>query len=225
MLRYLFESLEDSFFPLGHPVNMRKGENKILQLACARKVNFKVVNSLISNNSNNFFKFTDRFDTIVIKPFYINSVKKNKNQVIPLKSSINKSTKIKSTLHSDKNALFLQEPIPKIADIRITVIGDYIIPCLINTSILPNEEIDWRNRTFDFEHRIIDIPSELKIQILKFMDMLSLKSAYMDFAIDSDGNYYFIESNTNGQWLWMEIITKFKISHIVAEKLLKIKSN
>mgnify|MGYP000623536185 CR=1 FL=1 len=51
------------------------------------------------------------------------------------------------------------------------------------------------------------------------MTTLGLEFGALDFVVDGDGNYLFLEVNPNGQWLWLEDFLGFPISERIAEWL------
>lgn len=48
---------------------------------------------------------------------------------------------------------------------------------------------------------------------------LGLRFAAMDFAVDPDGGWWFLEANPNGRWAWIERETATPIAAAVADAL------
>jgi len=224
MLRNLFESLDYSYYPLGHPLQMRSAENKIKQIQNARDCEFLVPETILTNIKKEYQEFLATKDKIVIKPLRTNIVKDEAQTCeISLKSSVNGTIDILSYIDSENAfSIFSQSKIEKIADIRVTVLNSKIIACNIDTSKLPGDEVDWRPNTWDFEHSIIQLPGEIECKIFKFMNLMNIRSGYFDFGLDSEGNYWFIECNPNAQWLWIQLKTGYSISFEIANQLINL---
>ena len=52
---------------------------------------------------------------------------------------------------------------------------------------------------------------KIKVKIKKYMSALNLYYGAMDFIVDKNGNWYFIEINPNGQFAWLEIAAGDKL--------------
>jgi glutathione synthase/RimK-type ligase-like ATP-grasp enzyme len=50
---------------------------------------------------------------------------------------------------------------------------------------------------------------------------LDLNFGCFDFIVDENDNVFFLECNSNGQWLWIEEDTGMDISGAIAEWLIK----
>lgn len=218
----LIENINEDYFPLGHPTKMKFAENKIKQLYIASLCGFKIPESIFTNNKKDITDFLEFKSKIIVKPLKSNILfDEDKNEQVSLKTSINSRDKVMEIINNKNDfSVFSQSPIDKIADVRVTVFDKCIIACKIDTSSLSESEVDWRPNTFDFPHCIIKIPNSIEIKIKKFMDLMNIKSGYFDFGIDKKGYYHFIECNPNGQWLWIELKTGYKISYEIANKLI-----
>jgi glutathione synthase/RimK-type ligase-like ATP-grasp enzyme len=53
-----------------------------------------------------------------------------------------------------------------------------------------------------------------------FLYQLDLNFGCFDFIVDENENVFFLECNSNGQWLWIEEDTGMDISGAVAEWLI-----
>jgi D-alanine-D-alanine ligase-like ATP-grasp enzyme len=51
---------------------------------------------------------------------------------------------------------------------------------------------------------------------------MNLRSGSLDFSLNKNGEYYFLEVNPNGQWLWLEHKTGVSISKEIANSLMGI---
>ena len=57
----------------------------------------------------------------------------------------------------------------------------------------------------------IDPPDNVTQSIFNFMDCLELHFGAFDFSLSTKGDWIFLEVNPNGQFGWLELITKDKL--------------
>jgi hypothetical protein len=110
---------------------------------------------------------------------------------------------------------YFQQPIAKTHDIRLTVIGDRMFPCKITA-----DGLDWRAVPEDEQHyeaAPITLPMAKKVTAL--MRRLDLAYAALDFAVDHNGTWWFLEANPSGQFGFVEVTTGMVISRAIADHL------
>jgi acetyl/propionyl-CoA carboxylase alpha subunit len=52
------------------------------------------------------------------------------------------------------------------------------------------------------------------------MKIMQLEFGALDFIVDPEGNWWFLEVNPSGQWLWIETLTGLDISGEIAQWLI-----
>lgn len=222
-LRLAVDSLPSSYFPLGHPAAMEKASNKLLQLRLANEMGFSVPETLVANDPQVIRGFLGRHSNLVVKPIHVHSSYKegDRSQIDqPLWCRGIDPEKVAEHLALDRRAqLMLQEQIVKKEDWRITVLPNVSVCCKIDTSSLSAAEPDWRRRHKEYEHTLFDPPREFEKLLRDYLKALDLKAGYFDFAVDETGEPYFLEVNTNAEWLWIEELTGYPISEEVAKCL------
>jgi hypothetical protein len=73
--------------------------------------------------------------------------------------------------------------------------------------------------------RISTTPAEIAGPVRRLLALLRLRYAALDFAVDRNGRWWFLEVNPNGQWLWIEHATGLPIAAAVATALAARTSN
>jgi len=120
---------------------------------------------------------------------------------------------------------FVLNYVEKLFELRVTVVSDKCFACKINSQTLDDEKgkIDWRQGyDYGLEHEVYDLPSEIEVQCIEYLETLGLNFGCFDFIVTPAGGYVFLECNPNGQWLWIEEATGMKISETIAEALMRI---
>ena len=78
--------------------------------------------------------------------------------------------------------------------------------------------LDWHVTEPD---KLVHVPDKLPIDYLnklyQMLDELGLNLGAFDIISDENGTLYFIELNPNGQWYWIEILTKMPIVRAMVE--------
>lgn len=65
----------------------------------------------------------------------------------------------------------------------------------------------------------IKLPDAILNQCISLLKILNLRFGAIDFILDKNGNYIFLEINPNGQWAWIEKQTGYKISNEITNLL------
>jgi hypothetical protein len=99
-----------------------------------------------------------------------------------------------------------QAEVPKSAEARVTVMGRTTFPARLDSQNITEAELDFRLAP-DWNHlgcTPIEMPGAVREQVLAFQAAAGLNFGTMDFIIDRDGNWIFVETNPLGQFLWVE---------------------
>jgi len=195
-----------------------KAENKILQLQVAKKVGLKIPNSLITNNVSLAKKFNSKQECVIkpIKSGFIKDI--DDPQIIftnifnPLKNEIEKVSLFPT---------YFQSHIKKQADIRVTIVGKNFFVAKICSQDKKSTSVDWRaGKNYDLKYEHIELPKKVQESCKKFMKALHLNYGALDFILEPNGEYCFLEINPNGQWGWIEKRLNLPISDAIIDLLL-----
>ena len=111
---------------------------------------------------------------------------------------------------TDFNASFsiFQSYIDKAFDVRLCIFGDRIHAFKISTQENDLSQVD--SRGFSpalLPHEEITLPEEIADKVASMMSNMGLVFSAMDFVVDRAGEWWFLENNCNGQWLWLQHVT------------------
>lgn len=204
-LRELRTLQPDIWSPLGFindDASQHIYKSKINQLRLARKVGFLVPKTIITNNSAALESFRKDHGAIIVKPLY--------PIVWPDGSAMPASIMCESERNSESSVrqcpMIYQELVDKIFEIRAVVFGGNIIAVKID----PNGQklsADWRENNFEgFEIEVFSLPSDVSGLIKGFCSKANLSHCSIDLAVSRNGEYFFLEVNVQGQWMWLEIL-------------------
>jgi glutathione synthase/RimK-type ligase-like ATP-grasp enzyme len=115
----------------------------------------------------------------------------------------------------------IQKFIEKDYEIRATVVGEKIFAASIDTKNASNDaKLDWRHYDWaNTPYYPIELPDEINDKLLSVMKKIGLEYGAFDLIKNLDNEYYFLEVNAQGQWLWVEDMTGLNISEAIADRL------
>lgn len=124
-----------------------------------------------------------------------------------------------SIIHSP---VILQPFYSKYKDIRVTVVGNQVFACAID-SIHPNirNAVDIRDNNEDLiPHEAHDLPASISDKCVALLRALNLEYGTIDLILTHDGEYIYLEINPSGLWLWIERLSGLPIAQAMADLLM-----
>ncbi|MBS0610101.1 MAG: alpha-L-glutamate ligase [Proteobacteria bacterium] len=103
-------------------------------------------------------------------------------------------------------------------DLRVTMIGDAIFAAEIDARD-SDYPVDMRMVIGQAKMRAVDLPDALAERLRALMRRLGLVYGAIDLKQDARGDYYFLEVNPAGQWLFVESRTGLPITQAHADAL------
>lgn len=206
----IIDGLANSFsgVVLTKPYLLRQAENKIFQLIYAKSHSILMPKSFIGNND--YWKCIN--DQRIIKPISVGKIETSSGIAIIQTNLMHENDSYDSP---ELTPVYIQEYIKKSFEVRITVVDDDFFA----VKIVSDNMIDWRAGNNN-QYEIIDIPIEIKKYIKMMMKDFQLRFGAIDYIVDVDGKWYFLEINPNGQWQWLECILGLSISDSIMNMLL-----
>jgi glutathione synthase/RimK-type ligase-like ATP-grasp enzyme len=117
--------------------------------------------------------------------------------------------------------LICQAYIPKQYEVRVTYVAGKVFACRIDSQVLPETQVDWRSEVLldQVPHTMMILPDSVERQLVSYMERLGLHFGCLDYIVTPEGDYYFLEVNVDGHWLWIERLTGAPISQAIANAL------
>jgi glutathione synthase/RimK-type ligase-like ATP-grasp enzyme len=210
---------------ISNPYNIRRAENKIYQLQVAQKLKFKIPKTYIGNSAESLKKFINQsgISDFIIKP--IRSGKFTKEGELNFFHTTELPKKWKK---SEINIcpVIVQERIKKKRELRITVVGSQIFAVSLHMEKLSEEEkVDWRQAIELVDYEPVKISHNLKKKLIQILKFLGISFGAFDLIESTEGEYFFLEVNPNGQWAWIEEKTGLPIRDALIKNLLAPNAN
>lgn len=190
---------------IDHPRVTRQASSKIYQLQLALACGLSFPPTLFSNDPDEIRAFAAQYQPIVYKPFYQMSWRRSEKSMRSLFTA-----KVRPEQLGNDAALracpgIFQRCVEKDHEIRLTMLGDDHIALKIHG--YPNERasVDWRSAsTNGVKYDQVTLPDWLLARAHQLMEALGLRFGCLDFMVDAEGHYHFLEVNPSGQFLWAE---------------------
>jgi len=179
-------------------------ENKSYQLMLASESNLMVPSTIITNQPKEALQFIEKNGSVIHKTAYPYKWENNSASSRAIASLITKES-IQDEFSITSCPSILQQYIKKSADIRVFVLGSYICAVKIS-SRLGDEVVDWRPLSLggSLDYSLIEMPPIVTTALFEFMKRTGLVMGVFDFSVDHNDLWWFLEVNTQGQWLFME---------------------
>lgn len=205
-----FESLHLRW--LNRPTAIRLAENKVIQLARAQKVGLRIPPTLITNDLKDFMQFIATYERSVVKPLAGGFVASCPPEFIYATEVTEGNLPSADELRVAPVVIqrLLQRPI----HYRVTIVGKRLfVAQLAGTGLL-----DWRQETSPPTLIEGKLPSGVAKALFALLEEFDLSFASLDL-VHSDGEFYFLDLNPNGEWGWLERGGGFPISSAIVEHL------
>ena len=218
-LEGLYKILRHAFW-ISHVYSIREAENKIFQQIVAKEIGFDVPDSLITNVPEKAKLFIKMHEDCVIKPIKNGLINNEEEPKIIFTSQI--SAKHIGNIDGIQSVpTYFQKEIKKDSDIRVTVVGKEIFAAEILSQVCEETKTDWRQgEHFELEYKKIKLPCDVEKKCIELMDTLKLNFGAIDFVLNKEGKFIFLEINPNGQWGWIQKRLGFKICEAIVDLLI-----
>lgn len=190
---------------VNEPESAARAENKCIQLQRIQGCGLRVPETLIGNDPDTILGFIAEHSAVLHKPFLPHAWDV-RGRILQTPAR-----RLPKGMQLDPRALALcpgiyQTVVEKQADWRVTVIGERMFAARIQAHENPSE-IDWRPTLMSLGRDRCtpgDLPQAVASALQAFMSRLGLAYGAIDLVEDLDGEFWFLEVNPFGQFLFVE---------------------
>lgn len=186
---------------VSRPEAIRHADSKPQQLADAGLLGFELPDTEITNDREVVSELMQRSDHgVICKPLLDGRVRTREPSLF-FTSRITHE----DLAHEIETPHLFQALVPKLYDVRVTVIGDDVFAARIDALSDENGRTDWRRaRPESLRYAVERLPGEIEDLCRRLVAGYGLSFGAIDLARRPDGGYTFFEINPNGQWAFIE---------------------
>lgn len=211
-------------FWVSQPDKIREAENKLEQLERVRSIGFKVPKTIVTNDPVSVHEFLEKCDgRTIAKPIRESHISTSEGMKLVYSNFVTEEQKDLIALVKYSPVIF-QEYVPKKVEIRVNVFGRKVFATEIHSQESLREDVkhDWRRGVSkDILHKPHLLSKNIESICRKIVNMYGLKFATLDLILTPSDDYYFLEMNPNGQWAWIEPLTKQPLRQAIIDLLTK----
>lgn len=190
-----------------NPISSLQGVNcKLQQLKLAAELGLKTPETLISNDPVKIKNFIINYNEgdVIYKTLYP-VFWMNENELrLTYTKEIRLENLPSNTVLQNTPGIF-QKKIPKAFELRVTYLGNYAITVKLRSQEHPKGVMDWRYiPTHELIVEEFYLPEDIHNKCIALMHKFGIVFGCFDFIVTPDNDYYFLEVNEQGQFLWIE---------------------
>jgi glutathione synthase/RimK-type ligase-like ATP-grasp enzyme len=186
-----------------------RASSKILQLSVARSAGFRVPNTIISQSRTEVLSFYEACRREVI----VKSLAGNKSPIL-LTRRLDDPRIFEEEAYSACPAIY-QEAIPGSRHMRLNCFGDRAF-----AAIIESKDLDWRPN-LDVPVYSYEAPRDLLDKARLVLQLLGLEMGIFDLKETPEGEWVWLELNPQGQFLFLEPLTKLALAENFADFLIQ----
>lgn len=216
----IWDGLDCLWLP-GRPPVSRHVHHKAVQLRAAAELGFEVPPTLFTNDPADFLDFYRRHNGQVVSKLAGFAFFPTVGRTFSRYTEVVSHRDIGYAQAVRYCPLIFQAYVPKLFELRITVVGQEVFAAEIHSQESHHTRHDWRRYDlFHTLHRAHILPDAVAQHCRDLVARLGLCYGAIDMVLTPDGRYVFLEINPNGQYLWIEEATGLPISEAICDLLM-----
>lgn len=206
---------------MSHPAAMSRAEYKPVQLAAARRAGLQIPKTIITNRADDARNWADSIDGPIITKPLASPILVEGSNLKTVYTTLLKPSDLDDLRGLDVTAHLFQAWVDKAHEVRLTVAGDQLLAAAIHAGSVASH-VDWRSDYPALTYEQTEVPDHVAEAVHDLMYDLDLRYGALDFIVDPDGRWWFLEVNPCGQWDWIQHHTGLQIAEAIADELMGV---
>ena len=208
---------------LNHPHANRLARNKPLQLALAVREGLAVPETRITDDPQEIRALHRRWNgQMVAKLVGGQILAPTVDEQYVVYTTLVEEDDLRSDAALAACPAIYQRRIEKAFDLRVTIVGERLFACRIDSQDSERGAVDWRREgAGSLPIRPCELDTDIAERCLALMRRLGLDLAGLDLIVTPEGETVFLEVNAAGQWLWAQEATNTPIASAIVDRLLE----
>jgi glutathione synthase/RimK-type ligase-like ATP-grasp enzyme len=207
---------------LNHPYANRLARNKPLQLALAAREGLSVPETRITDDPEEIRALHRRWDGEMVAKLVGGQVVAPKvDEQYVVHTTLVEGQDLASDAALGACPAIYQRRVEKAFDLRVTVVGERLFACRIDSQDSEQGAVDWRTAgpgILPIGQSELD--DDIAAKCLALMRRMGIDLAGLDLIVTPAGETVFLEVNATGQWLWVQEATGMPIASAIVDQLL-----
>jgi glutathione synthase/RimK-type ligase-like ATP-grasp enzyme len=207
---------------LNHPYANRLARNKPLQLALAVRAGLSVPETRITDDPEEIRALHGRWGGQMVAKLAGGQIAAPtaEEQYVVYTTLVGPDDLSSDAALAACPAIY-QQRVEKAFDLRVTIVGERIFACRIDSQDHEQGAVDWRGAGAGaLPIRPYELDPATASKCLVVMRALGLDLAGLDLIVTPRGETVFLEVNAAGQWLWVQEATNMPIAGAIVDQLL-----
>jgi glutathione synthase/RimK-type ligase-like ATP-grasp enzyme len=175
-----------------------RADHKPAQLAAAAQLGLEVPPTIVTNSLPRARAFAAAHGPVVYKPLRVTQFRGEDGHAVTVWVDVVDPDELDEGISLTAH-VFQMATVGKVADVRITAIGDDVFGVRIDS---PN--VDFRRDYAEVSYSVFDVPDHVADACRAYLARFGLLFGAFDFGLKPDSSLEFYECNSAGQWHWLE---------------------
>ncbi len=185
------------------PSDIRRANNKLIQLRVAESCGFAVPETIVSNHFRDVDRFVKTNGARIAKTIVPKNWSEGDDNYFTFTSEITASELDQAS--TELCPMIYQDKVAKLYEWRAIVIGGSVSAIRQDPNLLIDTAVDSRRAVgFPLKPKLLALPERVETQLKKICERHSLKVGAFDLIETALGDFVFLEVNESGQFLWLE---------------------
>jgi glutathione synthase/RimK-type ligase-like ATP-grasp enzyme len=208
---------------LNHPSANRLARNKPLQLALAVREGLAVPETRITDDPEEIRGLYRRWNGWMVAKLVGGQIlAPTADEQYVVYTTLVEPDDLRSDAALAACPAIYQRRVEKAFDLRVTVVGDRLFACRIDSQGDEQGAVDWRHAGVGaVPIHPYELDADTAGKCLGLMRGLGLDLAGLDLIVTPAGETVFLEVNAAGQWLWVQEATSMPIAAAIVEQLVE----
>ncbi len=210
---------------INHPARNSGASHKVEQLSRAKSYGLNIPETIVTNDTSKAKKFLDFHKCgVIVKPLASGFIERDSpadDTVIYTQQFKKIHEKFLDEIQSCP--VLFQEMIPKILDVRVTILDGIIVSTGLSAKEHDGtQRLDVRRDNMsNVNYSSLKMPDDVSASVRSYINSYGLRFAAIDFGITNSGKWVFFEINPNGQWAWLDLYGTTDIASLFIKQLKK----
>ena len=208
---------------INHPTCNAMASSKLEQITRAASHGLRVPDTILTQDVSKALDCWERWNgNMVVKPLSSGYLERTDGPDGLLYTNRVDRNDIQNSADLPQCPTLFQQAIEKTLDVRITVVDSAVHAIGLKRTNAAGIQIQdvRRDNMQGVQYVPIDVPTNVHASLMSLLGSYSLRFAAVDFVIDCNDEWFFLEINPNGQWAWLDLAGATRIAESFVDAFL-----